>query len=69
MWHGPSKMSKMSQANNPLHGVKLAHMVEALVEYWGLGPIGPTNPREMLHVRPFCKIGPKVPKKDALGAF
>jgi len=25
----------MSQANNPLHGVKLAHMVEALVEYWG----------------------------------
>jgi uncharacterized protein (DUF2132 family) len=25
----------MSQQNNPLHGVKLLHMVEALVEYWG----------------------------------
>ena len=35
MWPGPFKMSTMSQANNPLHGVKLAHMVEALVEYWG----------------------------------
>ena len=35
MWRGPSKMRAMSQANNPLHGVKLAHMVEALVEYWG----------------------------------
>lgn len=35
MWRGPFKKRKMSQANNPLHGVKLAHMVEALVEYWG----------------------------------
>ena len=25
----------MSQQNNPLHGVKLLHKVEALVEYWG----------------------------------
>lgn len=25
----------MSQANNPLHGVKLVHMVEALVAFYG----------------------------------
>lgn len=25
----------MSQQNNPLHGVKLVHMVETLVEYYG----------------------------------
>ncbi|MEY2963314.1 MAG: hypothetical protein RL754_575 [Bacteroidota bacterium] len=25
----------MNQANNPLHGVKLAHMVENLYEYYG----------------------------------
>lgn len=25
----------MSQANNPLHGVKLIHMLEALVDYFG----------------------------------
>ena len=28
-------MEIMSQQNNPLHGVKLQHMVEALVSYYG----------------------------------
>jgi uncharacterized protein (DUF2132 family) len=32
---GHLKLRMMSQQNNPLHGVKLLHMVEALVEYWG----------------------------------
>ncbi len=32
---GRFKMEIMSQQNNPLHGVKLLHMVEALVAFYG----------------------------------
>ena len=57
----------MSQANNPLHGVKLAHMVEALVEYWGWEQLALRIPVRC-YVRPFSKIDAEVPEKDALGA-
>ena len=32
---GRFKIRIMSQLNNPLHGVKLLHMVEALVAFYG----------------------------------
>ena len=32
---GHFKIRRMSQLNNPLHGVKLLHMVEALVAFYG----------------------------------
>ena len=32
---GPLNKRGMSQENNPLHGVKLVHIVEILVEYYG----------------------------------
>ena len=32
---GPLNKNPMSQKNNPLHGVKLIHIVETLVEYYG----------------------------------
>lgn len=33
------KTSKNTQANNPLHGVKLADMLEDLVDYYGWEPL------------------------------
>ena len=58
----------MSQLNNPLHGVKLLHMVEALVAFYGWEQLALRVPVRCFTFDPSVKSSSKIPTKNAVGA-
>ena len=56
-------MEIMSQQNNPLHGVKLQHMVEALVAYYGWAQLAIRIPVRCFTFDPSIKSSLKFLRK------
>lgn len=50
-----SEKRNLSQANNPLHGVKLVHMVESLVDHYGWDELGYLIPINCFNFEPSVK--------------
>ena len=57
----------MSQLNNPLHGVKLLHMVEALVAFYGWEQLALRVPVRCFTFDPSVKSSLKFLRKNAVG--
>ncbi len=53
----------MSQPNNPLHGVKLAHMIETLVVYYGWDQLALRIPVRCFQFDPSVKSSLKFLRK------
>lgn len=60
---GPLYKNPMSQENNPLHGVKLIHIVETLVEYYGWEQLSIRIPIRCFSIDPSVKSSLKFLRK------
>ncbi|MEL6562411.1 MAG: VF530 family protein [Bacteroidota bacterium] len=56
-------MTKEEQPNNPLHGIKLADMLEALVDYYGWQELGQTIKIRCFNNNPSAKSSLKFLRK------
>jgi uncharacterized protein (DUF2132 family) len=57
------KSNKGTQPNNPLHGVKLAEIIEHLVEYYGWDEMGARIEIKCFNVNPSVKSSLKFLRK------